>query len=155
MRTVQALAARASKDVAVGLARTFSAMPAEKQTWSPLDEGRTALDQVAECAVINSWCAIVIRDHVVPAFEGETYKQECAKLDTPDKALAALTSSTDQLVAAIENLQDEHLESTVQFPWDSEPSTLGYATLVPYWNMTYHIGQINYIQTLYGDKQDH
>jgi len=26
---------------------------------------------------------------------------------------------------------------------------------VPYWNITYHLGQINYIQTLYGDSVMH
>ncbi len=155
MRTVQALAAKSTRDVAVGLARTFSAMPSDKQAWSPLDLGRTALNQIAECAVINAYGAQTLRDRAAPPFEGNAYQQACAALDTVEKAVAALSDSTKELSAAIETLPDDQLETKIQFPWDSEPSTLAEAALIPYWNMTYHIGQINYVQTLYGDKESH
>lgn len=153
--SIQAVMAKQTREVAAGLERTFSAMPADRQAWKPMDTGRSALHQIAENAVINSWVAQVVRDRAVPPFDGEEYGKACGALDTAGKALAALRSGTDSLVSAIESLPDSALDAQVQFPWDTAPSTFAEAMLVAYWNMTYHIGQINYIQTLYGDNEMH
>jgi hypothetical protein len=147
--------AKATQEVAEGLARTFLAMPADKQVWKPLDEGRSALEQIGECAVINAWCAQIFRDRVVPPLDGEAYARECAKLDSPEKAVAALRAATESLVIAIESLPDDALGTQVQFPWDENPCSLSESMLTAYWNLTYHIGQTNYIQTLYGDREMH
>jgi hypothetical protein len=147
--------AKSTREVANGLERTFLAMPAEKQVWKPLDQGRSAQDQIAECAVINAWSAQLFRDRVVPPLDGEAYAEECAKLDTAEKAVAALRAGTEALASAIESLPDEALGNELQFPWDEKPCTLADAMLTAYWNMSYHIGQTNYIQTLYGDQEMH
>jgi hypothetical protein len=153
--SIQQVVAKQTRDVGAGLERTFVAMPADKQTWKPLDNGRSALEQIAECAVINGWSAQVFRDRAVPPFDGEAFGGACAALDTADKAVAALRANTETLVAAIGSTPDDALQTQVQFPWDESPCSLADAVLVAYWNMTYHIGQINYIQTLYGDQEMH
>ena len=155
MRTIQQLTAKANGDVAASLARALLAMPEEKQVWSPLEEGRTALNMVAECAVINRFGARVLRERVVPPLDSESYAAEVADLDTADKAVEALHSSVEELGNAIESLPNDLLETNVQLPWDEQPSTLGEATLMAYWNMVYHLGQVNYVQTLYGDREMH
>jgi hypothetical protein len=147
--------ANSTREVAEGLERAILAMPADRQIWRPLDEGRSALDQLAECAVINAWAAQVFRDRAVPPLDGDAYAKECAALDTVEKAAAALRSATQTLVSAMESLPDDALDIQVQFPWDETSCTLAEALLTAYWNLTYHVGQINYIQTLYGDKEMH
>ena len=152
---IQTIAANGTREVAAGLERTFLAMPADKQTWKPLDAGRSALEQVAECAVINGWAAQIFRDRVMPELNTGTYQGACAALDSADKAVAALRANTESLVSAIESVPDDALGVQIQFPWDDRPGTLAEAMLMAYWNLTYHIGQVNYVQTLYGDKQMH
>jgi hypothetical protein len=147
--------AKSTREVANGLERTFLAMPDDKQVWKPLDQGRSALDQIAECAVINAWSAQLLRDRVVPPLDGEAFGKACSELDTGDKAVAALRANTESLASAIESVPDDALEVELQFPWDEKPCTLAEAMLTAYWNLTYHIGQTNYIQTLYGDQEMH
>jgi hypothetical protein len=152
---IQTVLAQGTRDVASGLERAFAAMPDDKQGWRPLDQGRSAVHQIAECAVINAWGARVFSELAMPTLDTDLYQNECASLDSAEKALAALRSSTDSLAAAIESVPDDALGIQVHFPWDKNPCSIADAMLMAYWNMTYHIGQINYIQTLYGDKQMH
>lgn len=153
MPTVQGLAARLNRQVAGGLERAFAAMPADKQTWKVLDEGRSALHQVAECAEVNRLGARILREKAFGPVEWEAYQAARASLDTPEKALAALRETTAELVAEIESFPNENLDDAVTFPWDDTTSSLAEAMWMPYWNMAYHIGQINFIQTLYGDRE--
>jgi hypothetical protein len=152
---IQTIGANGTREVAAGLERAILAMPADKQTWRPLDEGRSALDQVAECAVINQWATSLFVDRVMPELDNEAYANACAALDTVDKAVAALRDSTAALASAIDSVPDDALGIQVQFPWDDRPCSLAEAMLMAYWNLTYHIGQVNYVQTLYGDKEMH
>jgi hypothetical protein len=152
MPTVNSLAAKITRDAATSLEKVANATPPDKQVWKPLDEGRTALDQVAECAVINAWCTNIMTQFSVPELDGEAYGAATSALDTMDKALEALRTETEKLAQAIEAVPADKLETEVKFPWDEKPSTLAEAMVVPHWNMVYHIGQISYIQTLYGDK---
>ena len=155
MPTVTAMAAKMNREVAAGLARSFQAMPPDKQTWKPLDAGRSALSQIQECAGINFWTAQILRDRAMPSIEEGWMQQLQSQYDTPEKAVAGLQAGTDALVAAIESFPADHLEDTVQLPWDPTPTSLVEVMLLAYWNMTYHIGQISYIQTLYGDQEMH
>ncbi|HLV82011.1 MAG TPA: hypothetical protein VKT32_17105 [Chthonomonadaceae bacterium] len=155
MPNITAMAAKMNREVAAGLARHFQAMSPEKQTWQPLDAGRCALDQIQECAGINLWTAQMLRDRAMPPI-GENWMQQLkTQYDTPEKALAGLQTGTDALIAAIEAFPAEHLDDTLQLPWDSAPSSLAEIMMLAYWNMAYHLGQISYIQTLYGDRENH
>jgi hypothetical protein len=153
MSTVQQIAARLVRTAAEDLARSFAAMPADKQTWAPLEEGRCALMQVQENAVINAWFTAMLTDRVVPPLEESPFATERA-LDTSDKALTALAANTEKLVAAIGAFPDADLDQSLKMPW-GETSTYEETLFGAYWNMVYHIGQIAYIQTLYGDKEMH
>ena len=155
MSTITAMAAKMNREVAGGLARSFQAMPPDKQTWKPLDQGRSALSQIQECAGINFWTAQMLRDRAVPPMEEGWMQQLQAQYDTSEKAVAGLQAATDALVAAIEAFLADHLEDTLTLPWDPTPTTMAEVMLLAYWNMVYHIGQISYIQTLYGDREMH
>ncbi|HZT41420.1 MAG TPA: hypothetical protein VFA07_04495 [Chthonomonadaceae bacterium] len=155
MLTVTTMAAKLNREVGAGLARNFQAMPPDKQTWKPLDAGRSALSQIQECAGINLWAAQMLRDRAVPPIDESWMQQMQSQDDTPEKAVAGLQAGTDALVAAIEAFPAEHLEDTLVLPWDPTPTSMAEVMMLAYWNMVYHIGQINYIQTLYGDQEMH
>ena len=59
-----------------------------------------------------------------------------------------LHENTDEVVKVILTIPDEEIGSELASPWGAVPlnETLSY----PYWNMTYHMGQINYIASLLG-----
>ena len=59
----------------------------------------------------------------------------------------------EELAAAIRGLTEEDLERT--YPHPRGPRLGANLILICYRNMAYHAGQINYIQTLYGDQEFH
>jgi hypothetical protein len=138
------------------LVRTARAMPEDKAAWSPLDQGRTALNQIAECGQLSRYTVHVLTHREMPPLDMEAYARAVAEQDTLDKAIAFLQSGVDELVAAIEVFPESELGQTVTLPFGPGiTKTMDEMMVMTYWNMTYHLGQINYIQTLYGDKQMH
>lgn len=121
----------------------------EHATWSPLDKGRTAVDQVAECALITDWVAQTLEDYALAPMDWEGYGAAKSALDTPEKALAALKPATERCIAALGQLPAEKTGDVVELPW-GEKYTLGELANIVWWNNTYHNGQICYIQTLLG-----
>lgn len=142
MSTLQAL-----RQSAESLTKLITDM-GDKAAWSPLDKGRTALNQVAECALMTGACIGIIQAKAVPAFDWEAFGKAQAELEAnPEALLAALTTNTDGLIAAIEGLSAEDAATEITMPWGATYTLAGLAD-VNYWNNTYHEGQINYIQTL-------
>jgi uncharacterized damage-inducible protein DinB len=78
--------------------------------------------------------------------EYESKKAELAKDWNAVKAL--LDENTPKAVAAIKATPDEDLGIEVMMPWG--PMTLAQIISYPYWNMSYHEGQINYIASMLG-----
>ena len=155
MPNIQELACKMNTEVINGLKKSASAVPADKQTWSPLDQGRTVVNQIAECALITSFVASTISGQAMPEFDGAAYEAGMAGLNTLDAAIAALDTSAAELNAAISEFPTDELDTKITMPWFEEPQSFTDIFFIAYWNNTYHIGQINYIQTLYGDKEMH
>ena len=121
----------------------------DKMTWRPLDKGRSALDQVMECAGFAHIGTHIFTHGVVPPMDQSVFEQFQAEYGTPEKALALLQSATNEFARAIEALPaDKHQEKvTLPFGGGME-KTLAEFALMAYWNTVYHEGQVNYIQTL-------
>jgi hypothetical protein len=160
MASVKELAVKLNREASASMARTANAMPPEKVTWQPLEMGRTTLDQIQECGAINHFGAKVLQTREAPPFD-EAARERFARLkadhDTLEKALKLLDNGTEALVAAIEAFPEEDLDAMITLPFGPEGMTMSFAELMlmSYWNVVYHQGQINYIQTLYGDKEMH
>lgn len=154
MGSVQEMAVEITLGAAKTVAANLQGMPADKQTWQPLDMGRTALSQVQECAVMNRFFTATLRDRQAPELAWEQYKAECAALETADKAIEALHASTEEFVGVAAAVPDGTLQDRISMPF-AEGLTMSVREVMfsPYWNMTYHQGQIAYIQTLYGDRE--
>lgn len=77
-------------------------------------------------------------------------------LRTKDAALAQnweslralLQANTDRVIAAIRAVPGDALNDEVAMLWGTQ--TMAQIIAYPYWNMTYHEGQINYIASLLG-----
>lgn len=157
--TVNETAAKLTQQASDKLVKNLNAMPAEKQQWKPPSDGRSAHEQVLECAVINGMAAKIFTDQAFPNFEtmdwGGMFGKAAAQNDTTEKLIATLEKATADLVAATKAFPADKLGEMVTVPFDGSVHTWAEVIFFPYWNMTYHEGQINYIQLLYGDKEYH
>jgi hypothetical protein len=149
--TVQEHMAQLTSKAAADLKAAFLRLPEDKRSWSPAETARTALDMMAECAMLNGSTADLIRtrqwpsgDEVMKAFFAT--KAELAR--SWSEAEARLDATLPVVLAAIRGLSDADLDVEVPMPWG--PMTVMQIIAYPQWNMSYHEGQINYIASILG-----
>ena len=138
--SLQNFLAAATIQAAVDLEEALLRLPEEKRSWKSSEQSRSALDQVAECAIMNEKVIDMIRIQVFPAnYAYIEYQQQIAGLCSDWPALQNLLHKNAAKVAdVIRAVSDDDLEA--------QSDSMNY----PYWNMTYHIGQINYIASMLG-----
>ncbi len=146
--TLQDYLVTATHKAAADLATAFLRLPEDRRGWSPEGKGRTALDQVAECAVLNGYTAELIQTRTwQPDWFGTfpAAKAEAAAQDW-DMLHARLLEGTARVADAIAAVPDEALADEIQL----FGRTMGMAEILArsYWNMTYHEGQISYVGSL-------
>ncbi len=89
-----------------------------------------------------------------------------ADIDWPDKLAKLADRKSDSLVAefcagnealetVIKSMSDDYLSETFMWSWAERNISYAEFAFIPAWHLDYHAGQINYIQTLYGDGDDH
>ena len=162
--TVQTVAAERVEKAAAALIVAVSSTPEDKLHWKPMDCGRPVLNQMIECVFANMKWAAVIRnrafttlpEEVVQAIKARFREEIEAGSWSGETVKSKLREATQDLAEAILAVDDRELALPIPAPppW-SETYLLAECFNHPYWNMVYHLGQINYIQTLLGDKQDH
>ncbi len=148
--TLQDFLVAATQKAADDLAAALLRLPEDRRGWSPGGNSRTALDQVAECAVLNGYTADLIQTRTwqrdwFAKFPAE--KAEAAAQDW-DALHARLQENTRRVAQAIAAVPDEALAEEIEMP--GRTMTLAEVLARSYWNMTYHEGQINYIASLPG-----
>jgi hypothetical protein len=143
--SVQKYVSAATTKAANDLITAVENLPEDKRGWSPLDKGRSALDQAAECAILNGFTVRMLELKAFPTdFSYEDFskqKQELAKDWSAVKSL--LLSNTALATAAIEAVPDSDLGIEIEMPWGTY--NVGQVMGYPHWNMSYHEGQTNYI----------
>lgn len=149
---VQDYVAEQTERVADSLAHFIDSTLPERRDWQPPVEGegqtRSALQQVGECVALNEVVAKLFRGEEIPA--GFPVDRTFA---SSEEAKELLRAGAKELADAIRALTDEDLEREFKHP---RAIILGKnLILMPLRNMTYHSGQINLIQMLYGDSQFH
>lgn len=139
--------------------KAAKAVPADKLEWSPMDNGRSTLDQCRELAMCPDWAMSIISGEKMPEWSEELaakIKEEQSAWKTVEDCERECNARLDKYCAYLKSMPDERLSETKWLPYDggrdfSMPEMMEY----PRWNFDYHAGQINYIQTLYGDKDMH
>jgi hypothetical protein len=140
------------------ICRTAEAMPADKENWSPGEHARSALQQMQEVAAQAAWFLPIIRERRVP--EGQHEIQQAMKArasyDTIAKCVEAARSSTAELCQAISEFPEGQLDEEVTLPFGGGTVvTMADVLSLPAWNAIYHLGQINQIQLMLGDREMH
>ncbi len=150
-RSLQNFLAPATESAAVELVAAFDRIPPDRRLWQPATAARSALDQLAECALLNGNTADLIYSRTgKPLSYGDEYgRLKDALLQDESAARALLTENTARAIAAIATVPDTALDDCIPLPWGS--ITLRELVIYPYWNMVYHTGQIQYISSLLAD----
>lgn len=145
--TLQQFFADATQRAAKDLLDAALLLPEERRGWQPLGKGRSALDQIAECAMINGSTVELIQHHQFSTTDMEAWMQAKGRLaESWEQSSALLHSSAAEAAEAILTVADHQLPLEIPMPWGT--FSLAQIILYPYWNMTYHQGQITYIHTL-------
>lgn len=139
------------------LFRSARSMPEDKLTWQPGDLGRTALDQLQECAMVPSWAASLLTTRKFD-FTPEMMKAAAEERSkwTLDDCERECRERTEKLFEVMDAFPDEDLEKTMFLPFGGgKDRPFAEIMGLHLWNLTYHLGQIGYIQLMYGDKEMH
>jgi len=152
---MQDLIIEENNDATEAFFRAVRKMPADKLDWKPTDSARSALEIAKEVALSTIWPMGLMtpgaKFEMTPEIMAEfTQKRDAiASLDEAESTARAGLEALNKEVAAI---PDDHLTQTAWLPfgktndWPIHQVAGIYAS-----NARYHIGQINYIQTCYGD----
>jgi hypothetical protein len=140
------------------LLNTFSFVPDEKLTWSPSSSARSAVQIVAHCGVANEAFAMVIAGGRIPV--GGTPEEASAQIrkggadvTSREEAVRLVEESTAKVLAALDKATPELLATAPMTPFGPIPYE-AWMTL-PGMHMDGHAQQLNYLQTIWGDLEDH
>jgi len=153
MRIQEAAAIATQKSVKV-LHYTIGRTPDERLSWKPCGTARSALEVAAECALVTGIWAEILETGTCPPHE--VYFQIFSRIDaisTREQVVLTLEEETSRLVSVLRGISDERLEENLTVFWGESGPILYWLHWVAIHN-SYHLGQISYIQRLYGDTVD-
>lgn len=150
---------KASED----LLRNARATPEDKLRWRPAEKTRSVMEVCQEAAQSPGWGVLILQHRGWPGGTPEEMQAQMAKAqaerdswDTLDKVEAALRANLEKLAAAIRELPDAELTTTIRLPFGGGMDlSLAEICLVQNWNATYHLGQVCYVQLMLGDTEMH
>lgn len=147
---LQSFLAQSTQKLAVDLQAALDRLPDDKKGWTPAETSRSALDQAAECAILNGSTVNLIQSRQWPdTFDFEAFIRDKQKLAAdPAAAKELLQKNTQRVADAIKAVADADLEIPITTPFGT--MSLAQIMSYPYWNMSYHEGQINYIASILG-----
>jgi hypothetical protein len=124
--------------------------PDEKLDWVPMGKAKTPREIAAECAMMEKGAVSLI--------EGGTIDAPAQGLEpeghaTREGLLKLLDESLQELASTAEGLTAEQLGEERQVPWGAD-TVAGLLEKVQF-HTIWHVGQLNYIQTLWGDTDMH
>ncbi|HEY3266369.1 MAG TPA: DinB family protein [Armatimonadota bacterium] len=137
------------------LFKAARAMPQDKLTWKAGDDARTALDMCAECAQVIPSTLEMLKARAMPPMDAEQMQQECAERASwsLEECERRCREECETFNAVLRDFPDEDLQKPIALPFGDREWTMADVASYPLWNMTYHLGQISFIQLLYGDKE--
>ncbi len=129
------------------LTKAVLAVPEDKLDWKPAEGSRTIRQVFTEAVMMPAYVARALNSKSVPPYE--EMAAAYAKMSV-EELVAQLDKNAEDYFAAINKFPESEYEEEFHAPWGvwSYFETMSY----PYWNMMWHTGQINYIQTMYGDQ---
>lgn len=141
--------------------RYAEAVPAERLDWQPIGEGgekgQSILALCRELAMTPDWAYSVLTDAPRPSEEERAAMiADMESWSSPEECERVCSAKLVRLFELYREFTDEDLQRTKWLPYNGGRDHTFLELLdYPRWNMTYHLGQIAYIQILYGDREMH
>jgi hypothetical protein len=140
------------------LLKTFEFVPEDKLDWSPSATARTALQIVAHCGAANGAFAAMIRGEgwALSFDPNEAWAQIRAggsDVTTREGAVKSVEESTAAVLAALDKVSAEMVDTAIKTAFG--PLPFSFVMTFPAQHMGGHARQIDYLQTIWGDVEDH
>ena len=139
--------------------RQMESTPDDRLTWSPSPTARTPLHIVAHSAGSVQRIQEMFdgRPFPVPTMaEAQIYfRDEERQYTTREQVVSLLDKNSDAYVAWLDGLAPERLTSMIEAPFGLGQVPLAVALSFQALHMNGHNGQLEYIQTIYGDEVWH
>ena len=139
--------------------RAALAIPNEKHDWVPMGEARSVLNQMQEVDVAANWFHDIIQDLRVtkePERDIDEMMKRARDIHTIEECVEHARKSTSELCRAISTFPEEALDVEVTLPFGlGQTASMADMLYMHAWNLTYHLGQINQIQLMLGDREMH
>lgn len=137
--------------------RNFSHVPDDKLEWTPTSTAKSAIRIAAHTALYARRFAKMIRDRQLPVtgslqeWLAERDAEEMA-ITTREEVERVFRKGTKEVLAALDTLTPEDIELSLDSGqgW-SMPMT--FLIALPGFHATLHAGQIDYLQTCWGDLE--
>jgi len=136
--------------------RYAKTVPDDKVEWKPLEVGQSVLSMCRELAKTPDWAYYVLTGGQPENPETAAAEQqvEMESWKTVAQCDEACRQKLERLYALYRQMPDAQLTETKWLPFNGgRDHTFAELLDYPRWNFTYHLGQIAYIQTLYGDNK--
>ena len=140
------------------LLKTFAFVPEERLNWSPSPTARTPLQIVAHCGASNGAFAAILRGEKlqIPSDPKEAAAQvrEGGKdIKTREGAIKSVQESSAAVLAALDAVTPEMASSHPDSPFGKIPFV--FWMRLPGDHMKAHAHQIDYLETIWGDLDNH
>ena len=142
------------EEITKGYLRDLSYIPEDKLGVSPIGAARSPLAFTAECIGFNMLVADVLEGKPFQTPEPDAMAAFACSIDTSEKARDGIQASSQRIIALLKGMSSEELAAPATTPWGTPLNNLKLAGMAAH-HMNYHDGQLNYIQALYGDAEDH
>lgn len=155
MVSIKEMAKGATMHGAETLVKDTKYIPEGKFCFCPMGCAKTAEDILRECAGTNARIAASLRSE--DPTTSAAYLEFQKKVDAASglEAFDKLVMESSEIVCeAIDGIADADLGKQMKMPWGAMFPAAA-AIFLPAQHMSYHDGQINYIQTLLGDGVFH
>lgn len=137
--------------------RNFSHVPEERLSWKPAPEAKSALQVAAHTACHMSRFAKMIREKQLPRPDDlesllASWRQEEEAVTTREEMESLFLSGTEEVLAALDSLTEEDIDLVLDsgMGWTA---SMKWLVALPAWHITLHLGQIDYLQTCWGDLE--
>jgi hypothetical protein len=139
--------------------RNFAHVPDDKLTWTPAPASKSAIRIAAHTALYAGRFARMISERNLPVVDNldewlAARQAEEDALTSRQEIEAVFRKGTDEVLAALDSLTPDE----IGFVLDSGQGfsiSMSHLMTLPGWHATLHCGQIDFLQTCWGDQEIH
>lgn len=139
------------------LLRNLAKTPDDRLNWSPAPTARTPLHLVAHCAFSLGFITTMLEGTPYPA---KTTAQADAdflemerEITTREQALSLWENRFQRYISFLNALQTDQMETMVALPFGMGELPMHYMVGMGAVHTREHVAQLEYLQTIYGDRQ--